>query len=512
MVINFFMRNTSLLLACLLLTGLVLSCKRNAQDAATPVVIRELILEHRNGADCDKADTLARTDCARISLHWPEVKQGSDVLKKNVAQWAGAYLSGMLNPSPDGAASTNTNVEEAARAFFTEHQKMEKSAMTGGWTTESNFKVLLNDGQYLTLEITAYSYQGGAHGNPTAAVATFDVKTGKQLTWDDLVADKASFQSMAEQEFRYTRSDIFQPTDGNEAFEFDSITPFALAQNFGLVQEGMYMHYIPYEVGPYAIGNTQMVVPYAEWKSLAKVPLPAMANLNPVSRPRPVPPAVTPAKNKPTSTQPKTEPQKALKQEQKTATAPKKVAAAKPTGPTVTLKQNGDMLVGSKKVADLDAMRKELQALLLAYPVIPASVPLNTVGQTGMGMRAEIRDVINESIAGAKWVRKKSALAALNTAVGKKLDMSTTLEPLVYKTSGQFAYISARPKMANGAPVDYSRTDYARDQSAKWFSDNAIGLLRYEKGAWKVLTYSIGVKQAPVSTWVKKYGAPKSVF
>jgi hypothetical protein len=82
----------------------------------------------------------------------------------------------------------------------------------------------------------------------------------------------------------------------------------------------------------------------------------------------------------------------------------------------------------------------------------------------------------------------------------------------VYKTSGQFAYISARPKMANGAPVDYSRTDYARDQSAKWFSDNAIGLLRYEKGAWKVLTYSIGVKQAPVSTWVKKYGAPKSVF
>ena len=117
MVINFFMRNTSLLLACLLLTGLVLSCKRNAQDAATPVVIRELILEHRNGADCDKADTLARTDCARISLHWPEVKQGSDVLKKNVAQWAGAYLSGMLNPSPDGAASTNTNVEEAARAL-----------------------------------------------------------------------------------------------------------------------------------------------------------------------------------------------------------------------------------------------------------------------------------------------------------------------------------------------------------------------------------------------------------
>lgn len=505
------MRNTSLLFTCLLLTGLVISCKRNAQDASTPVVIRELILEHQNGADCDKADTLARMDCAHISLHWPEVQQGNDALKTSVAKWAGAYLCGMLNPSPDGAVTTNTNVEDAARAFFAEHQKMEKSAMTGGWTTESKFKVLLNDGQYLTLEITGFTYQGGAHGNPSAAVATFDTKTGKQLTLDDLVADKASFQSMAEVEFRYTRSDIFQPTDGNEPFEFDSITPFALAQNYGLVQEGMYMHYIPYEVGPYAIGNTQMVVPYAAWKSLAKVPLPAMANLNPVSRPRPAQPTVVPSKAPATATQPKTT-TKAPKQVQKTAVAPKKPAPAKPAGPTVTLKQNGDMLVGSKKVADLDAMRKELQSLLLAYPVIPATVPLNTVGQTGMGMRAEIRDIIQESIAGAKWVRKKAALAALNTAVGKKLGMSTTLEPVVYKTSGQFAYISARPKMANGAPVDYSRTDFARDQSAKWFSDNAIGLLRYEKGAWKVLTYSIGVKQAPVSTWVKKYGAPKSVF
>ena len=81
-----------------------------------------------------------------------------------------------------------------------------------------------------------------------------------------------------------------------------------------------------------------------------------------------------------------------------------------------------------------------------------------------------------------------------------------------YQTSGGFAYISARPLQANGAAIDYSLTPYAQDQLAAWFSDNVIGLLRYEKGTWKVLTYTIGVTRAPADVWSKKYGAPKAAL
>ncbi|MBI5914113.1 MAG: hypothetical protein HY842_01955 [Bacteroidetes bacterium] len=100
----------------------------------------------------------------------------------------------------------------------------------------------------------------------------------------------------------------------------------------------------------------------------------------------------------------------------------------------------------------------------------------------------------------------------MNTAVGKKLGTSTQLELGTYQTSGNFAYISAKPKQADGKAIDYSKTDYAKDAKSGKLADNAIGLLQYEKGAWKVLTYSLGVTKAPVDAWVKTHKAPKALF
>ena len=511
------MRIKSFFFASLLLLGLAFSCKRSATNANTPVIIQELTLEQQSGADCNTADTLARTDCATVSLHWPEVQQGSEGLKKNVSLWAGQFLGDMLNPSPDGNAAANTSLESAAQAFFDNHRQTEKSAMTGGWTTESDFRVLLNDGQYLTLEITGYSFQGGAHGNPSAAVATFEVQSGKQLTWDDLVTDKAAFLALAEQKFREERADIFQPVDGMEPFEFDASNPFVLAQNYGLVPEGIYLHYVPYEVGPYAIGSTPMIVPYGESGALNKVRTTA-AIVVPAKETRKVtmaPPAAAvnatakPAA-KPVKASPKQTP-KSAPAKPKAATKPAK-ATTSAAVPTVTLKQNGDMLLNGKSVTDLESLRKQLQAQLLTYSVLPQKVTFNTVGQTGMGMRAEINDVIDESLVGARWVRKKTAIAALNTAVGKKLALTTQLELDEYHIDGTYAYISARPRLTNGAAIDYGRTIYAKDQSAKWFEDGVVGLLRYEKSGWKVLTYTIGTTKAPASAWLKQYGAPKGLF
>ena len=180
--------------------------------------------------------------------------------------------------------------------------------------------------------------------------------------------------------------------------------------------------------------------------------------------------------------------------------------------PAVTLKQNGDMFVDGREAGDLDELRKVLQETLLKGTVIPDKIPLKTVGETGMGMRAEVNTVIAESIAGAKWVRKKSALAKLNTSVGKKLATDTQLELGTYQTRGSFAYISAKPRRADGRAIDYSRTDYADEFAAGKFADNTIGLLQYEKGAWKILIYNIGVSKPPVDIWVKKYKAPKALF
>jgi hypothetical protein len=81
------------------------------------------------------------------------------------------------------------------------------------------------------------------------------------------------------------------------------------------------------------------------------------------------------------------------------------------TTPSVTLNQKGEITLSGKKVA-LESLRKDLQNELVKMPTIPNDIPLKTVGQTGMGMRAEVRTEITAAIKGAKWLRKKAALEA----------------------------------------------------------------------------------------------------
>jgi hypothetical protein len=178
--------------------------------------------------------------------------------------------------------------------------------------------------------------------------------------------------------------------------------------------------------------------------------------------------------------------------------------------PTVTLNEKGEITLNDKKVT-LENLRKELQNALLANATIPDKLELKTIGQTGMGMRGEVNTTISEAIAGAKWVRKKAAIAALNATIGKKLATSTQLELGSYQISGNFVLISAKPKKADGKAIDYSKTDYAKEAKTATFVNNVFGLLRYQDGVWKVLAYSVGTSKAPIDTWVKSYQVPKSI-
>lgn len=230
-----------------------------AREARLKPVVEQRRFAQQQGTDCDQPDSL-RNDCAMIRLDYPVVYFKEPALRKNVQTWVTDYLTGMLT-NGDGAKS----LEMAANIFFNAREDFKGSAMYGAFVAECSFEVLYNEGNYLTLEINAYSFQGGAHGNPSATVATFDTRNGKQLQWDDLVHDKARLKTLAEQKFRQERAEIF-----NDGFDFDSTFPFALPANYGLTAQGIYFHYLPYEVGPYAIGSTSFVLPFSTLGSLLK--------------------------------------------------------------------------------------------------------------------------------------------------------------------------------------------------------------------------------------------------
>jgi hypothetical protein len=277
------MRNTFTYTTCLtFLFTLVFSCKNAPKDATQPVTIGTLTYSKTEGSGCDQPDG-ERTNCAKVELQWPNVEQGPDALKKSVTTWAASYLTSILATEMEGAAAANASIETSAAAFIKAQKEFAKEAPDSpmsNFTAESNWDVLLNNGQYLTLEMDGFTYMGGAHGSPTAAVATFDIPTGKQLSWADLVTDTAALKTLAEKTFRAERADLFTASDGYEPFNFDSTFPFALPQNYGLAPDGIYCHYLVYEVGPYAIGNTQFTIPFEALGALSKIQPAAAASAN----------------------------------------------------------------------------------------------------------------------------------------------------------------------------------------------------------------------------------------
>lgn len=213
------------------------------------------------GRDCAKMDSV-HNHCATIDMSWPVVESGSDALKTSVNQWSTSFLAGLLSPEMDETTAAKSNLEELAQGFLNEHETWSKDATEsplGEWVAEAKDSVVLNDGKYLTLQINAYVFRGGAHGTPITALASFDVATGKQLTWAELVNDEQVLNAFMEEKFRQARPEIFK-----EGFEFDETFPFMLPQSFGFTAEGLYCFYSPYEVTPYALGSTSFVVPFEE--------------------------------------------------------------------------------------------------------------------------------------------------------------------------------------------------------------------------------------------------------
>lgn len=247
------------------------SCKNEAPPAAPkPLTLESLKIERKSGVDCDKPDTVM-VNCAWVNFKYPSLKDGGDSLKQAVDTWAREFMTAWV-----GMAEEPDNLpplDDAINAFFTMQAEAAKEMpdMRTVFAAETSDTVLLNDGKYLTLMMDGYSDVGGAHPSASSSVATWDVATAKKVTLDQLVTDLNALQALAEKKFKEVRPELFTPdAEGVTPHAFDEVFPFKLADNTGLVKDGIYFIYVPYEVGPYAIGETEFVLTYEELKGIWK--------------------------------------------------------------------------------------------------------------------------------------------------------------------------------------------------------------------------------------------------
>jgi hypothetical protein len=259
-------------LALFIFLGLLAQSCMNEKTAKSvgPLNLKTLVIEQKSGPDCDKPDTLIQ-NCAHVKFLYPQLLTGPDSLRQAVDNWAREFMTSWVGMSeePDNLPP----LDEAITNFFNMQQEQVKEMPNAPsyFVAETTDTVLLNDGKYLTLQLDGYSYAGGAHPNASSTVATWDVATCQKVTLDELVTNLDSLQKIAEKKFRLTRADLFKPEqEGGSGFQFDETFPFKLADNTGLVSDGIYFIYVPYEVGPWAMGATEFVVPFADIQGIRK--------------------------------------------------------------------------------------------------------------------------------------------------------------------------------------------------------------------------------------------------
>ena len=139
--------------------------------------------------------------------------------------------------------------------------EMDEMAFESANDYESSIEVRWQTENLLTLWDSGYDYNAGAaHGMPWGFGRTFDLKNLRVLAMDDIIT-KAGRPALLKMIIAALQDEYGEDGMLNEPedIDFPDTDP-------SLMAEGVAFDYGPYEIGPYAIGMPQALIPYDKIK------------------------------------------------------------------------------------------------------------------------------------------------------------------------------------------------------------------------------------------------------
>lgn len=221
----------------------------------------------RTSGSCDQPTA----PCADATLSWSVATGGDDETRAAVMREIEALVtSGARGALADSGAGTP---DELADRFIAEYEAFRKSPAAAGsaprWILGVSVRAAQVTPALVGVEAVTEAFTGGAHGNRRLDLRMLRVPGGGRVTVADLVTDTTAFLALAERMFRRARD--LRPTESLSArgFEFPG-NRFALPANVGVRETGVVLHYNPYEIGPYALGATDVLIPTDSLKGLIR--------------------------------------------------------------------------------------------------------------------------------------------------------------------------------------------------------------------------------------------------
>lgn len=134
----------------------------------------------------------------------------------------------------------------------------------GGYLHAVTARVAWASARVLTVEVEATAFTGGAHGQYEATLRSYDLRTGAAIPVTAMVADTAALVPLLEAGFvRAKAEDPAAPPPLRELL-FAEVQRLPVPGNAGIVAEGVRFLYNPYDVAPWAVGRTDVVLTWAQ--------------------------------------------------------------------------------------------------------------------------------------------------------------------------------------------------------------------------------------------------------
>lgn len=245
----------------LIFLGLV-ACAQNKGEAVNALEYKEVVFQK---SACVGKDST----CAEVTMTYPEFRGENEL-----STWVNLHIrEQMMMYLTWGTDEKEPNsVEKAADQFLKEFIDYGNDfpESVHAWFNEGVGKVSVLEEGLLSIIFTNSSYTGGAHSNQTILFLNFDLEEQKLLKNEDIILDKERLLELAEKAFReYHEVDPALGLEDDGRF-FLNEGDFFLPAAIGYEKEELVLIYNSYEIGPYAMGQTEIRLPLSALKGIVR--------------------------------------------------------------------------------------------------------------------------------------------------------------------------------------------------------------------------------------------------
>jgi hypothetical protein len=204
---------------------------------------------------------------AEITISYPEFS--SSTPEKAAVKAINSAIQQRLLTADEGEPPAT--VDQLAESFFREYEAALKDnpEELGGWSLKFKAVVRYSDEDLLNLEIVRSVFTGGAHSTSDITYLVLSPKTGESINLSAFVPEEKSgeLEKIGESLFRRSRRLKPNETLDQAGFQFEA-NRFALNRNFLVGGGGMTFCFNQYEIAPYSMGITEILIPWGDIKDL----------------------------------------------------------------------------------------------------------------------------------------------------------------------------------------------------------------------------------------------------